>query len=37
MYSSLNISSEVVELVNKCEKECLEQFSKIDEDCAFNS
>lgn len=37
MYQDLDISLDVVELVNKCEKECLEEFNKIDEMCNKNS
>ena len=37
MYQDLDISLDVVELVNKCEKECLEEFNKIDGMCTKNS
>ena len=37
MYNSLGISNEVVELIDKCEIDCLEEFAKIDEACTFNS
>lgn len=37
MYSNLGISTDVVELVERCEKDCLEEFAKIDEACTFNS
>ena len=37
MYSNLGISADVVELVEKCENDCLEEFAKIDEACTFNS
>lgn len=37
MYQELGISKEVVELVNKCEKECQEEFKKIDDICEYNS
>ncbi len=37
MYSNLGILEEVVDLVNKCEIDCYEEFVKIDEACAFNS
>lgn len=37
MYSKLGISNEVVDLVNKCEKECLEVFQEIDEVAFDNS
>ena len=37
MYKGLGIGEEVVELVNKCEIDCLEEFAKIDEACNFNS
>lgn len=37
MYDKLGISNEVVELVEKCEKDCLEEFKKIDDNCMSNS
>ncbi len=37
MESSLGISKEVIELVDKCERDCLEEFRKIDDDCSYNS
>ena len=37
MYELLGISNKVIELVNKCEKECKEEFNKIDETCEKNS
>ena len=37
MYNNLGISEEVVDLVNKCEVDCFEEFAKIDEACSFNS
>ena len=37
MYNQLGISNEVVELVNKAEKECQEVFNKIDNMCDMNS
>lgn len=37
MYQGLGISSDVVNLTNKCEEECQEEFMKIDEACNFNS
>ena len=37
MYQELGIRKEVVELVNKCEKECQEEFKKIDDICEYNS
>ena len=37
MYSKLGISEDVVELVNSCEKECFDEFNKIDETCMNNS
>lgn len=37
MYSNLGISTDVVELVEKCENDCLEEFAKIEEACTFNS
>lgn len=37
MYRMLGISDEVTALVEKCEKECSEEFKKIDDICTFNS
>lgn len=37
MYQEIGISKEVVDLVNRCEKDCLEEFSKIDEVATLNS
>lgn len=37
MYNNLGISEEVVDLANKCEIDCFEEFAKIDEACSFNS
>ena len=37
MYELLGISNKVIELVNKCEKDCLEIFNRIDKDCENNS
>lgn len=37
MYQEIGISEEVVNLVNKCEKDCLEEFSKIDDAATLNS
>ena len=37
MYKELGISENVVNLVNKCEQECQEEFNKIDERCSINS
>ena len=37
MYRMLGISDEVTALVEKCEKECSEEFKKIDDTCTFNS
>ena len=37
MYELLGISNKVVELVNKCEKDCLEEFNLIDKKCEINS
>lgn len=37
MYQEIGISKEVVDLVNKCEKDCFEEFSKIDETATLNS
>ena len=32
MYNELGISNETVELINESEKECLNEFEKIDKD-----
>lgn len=37
MYQELGIHDDVVELINRCEKECLLEFEKIDEICMKNS
>lgn len=37
MYQEIGISEEIVDLVNKCEKDCFEEFSKIDEAATLNS
>ena len=37
MYQMLGVHNDVVELVNRCEEECLEEFRKIDENATFNS
>jgi len=37
LYSNSNIKKEVIELINKSEKECEEEFKKIDETCEKNS
>lgn len=37
MYQKLGIHDDVVELINRCEKYCLEEFNKIDEVCMKNS
>ena len=37
MYQELGISNNVTELVNRCEKECLEEFKKIDQQTTLNS
>lgn len=37
MYNELGISNEIVELINESEKECLNEFEKIDEQCNYNS
>ena len=37
MYETIGISKEVIDIVNKCEKDCLEEFKKIDEICEYNS
>ena len=37
MYQELGISHNVVNIVNKCEQKCQEEFKKIDEKCSMNS
>ena len=37
MYQELGISHNVVDIVNKCEQKCQEEFKKIDEKCSMNS
>lgn len=37
MYQELGIHDDVLELVNRCETECLEEFNKIDDRCMRNS
>lgn len=37
MYEKLGINDNVVELVNECEKDCYEEFKKIDELSNYNS
>ncbi len=37
MYQMLGFHDDVVELVNRCEEECREEFKKIDDTCMFNS
>ena len=37
MYQELGISQNVVDIINRCEKECQEEFKKIDERCSINS
>jgi len=37
MYQELGISNNVIELVNSCEKECIEEFNKIDQQTTINS
>ena len=37
MYNKFNISDEIVKLVNDSEKEVLDEFKKIDENCDLNS
>ena len=37
MYNTLGISQKTVELIDKCEKKCREEFDKIDEACEYNS
>ena len=37
MYQTLGISNDVVRLIDEAEKECQEEFQKIEKDCYFNS
>lgn len=37
MYNSLGISEQVLKLVNESEKDCKEQFERLDKACEFNS
>ena len=37
MFKDLGISNEVVELINSCEEDCKEEFTKIDKVCELNS
>ena len=37
MYNTLGISQKTVDLINKCERKCKEEFTKIDEACEYNS
>lgn len=37
MYRMLGVHNDVVELVNRCEMDCLDEFRKIDENATFNS
>lgn len=37
MYNIFGISNETQELINECEKDCQEEFKKIDEACNYNS
>ena len=37
MYERLGISEKVLKLVNECEKDCFEEFQKIDELSSYNS
>lgn len=37
MYNALGISDQTIELVSKCEEDCREEFSKIEEACEYNS
>ena len=37
MYEKLGIREDVAKLVNECEKDCLEQFNKVDELSNYNS
>ena len=37
MYNTIGISQKTVELIDKCEKKCKEEFDKIDKACEYNS
>lgn len=37
MYNTIGISQKTVELIDKCERKCREEFDKIDEACEYNS
>lgn len=37
MYQEIGVSEKTIELINKCEKDCYEEFFKIDEACTKNS
>lgn len=37
MYQTLGISNDVVRLIDEAEKDCQEEFQKIEKDCYFNS
>lgn len=37
MYQQLGIENDIIELISKCELDCIEEFLKIDEACEFNS
>ena len=37
MYQELGIHDDVLELINRCESECLDEFNKIDNQCMKNS
>ena len=37
MYKEFGIDEDVIELINSSEKECKEEFTKIDEVCELNS
>jgi len=37
MYQSFGISEDVIDLFNRCEKDCKDKFSEIDEACNYNS
>ena len=37
MYEKIGIKESIAKLVNECEKDCLEEFQKVDELCNYNS
>lgn len=37
MYNELGISQRTIDLIERCEKECQEEFNKVDKICEYNS